>query len=561
MKKYTFLLLLCFLASQLFSQEHISLESPELDNRFADAKYIPKVSGNLLNYSTEVDSGLFIKYVIVTPTDQRTKTAEIEEDGGFILSLDNALPYQEIFFSVGEHYYGRLIADSELLIEVDMDLVRGKDAHFDHKGVKFQGIDGPINQLSNKFISYDRKQQLNLNRQLQVLTMSRDLSSEESVQRLNGIFAQLTDIESQFLQENIGEDARLLENERLSEYYAKIFRLHWKTEMADSLFQLALSHKPLLVSNASTEYYRNLAFYLKIENPTERVKNIKETIPPLLSSVEEQKVFKQYIGEYEKRIESVPYDTAVVKKGGESFLVKFKEELVETRLDKFIEKLTNLPDRKFYIGGLTAQPEDLDQRATYLSKLLPKMNANWASDLMNDQLLSDKKEQVDISKKLSAAMDLAPSKSLGEPLLSTESGADLYIANQENVDELLGSILRTYKDEAVILDIWATWCAPCISDMKQSKSIKEELKKMPVKVVYLCVDSNSSEEKWKRKVAALDVSGDHIFLNSSLSAEIMSQFKLGGFPSYLFINQQREIDKYYIQGISRIDIADLKKKI
>ena len=48
-------------------------------------------------------------------------------------------------------------------------------------------------------------------------------------------------------------------------------------------------------------------------------------------------------------------------------------------------------------------------------------------------------------------------------------------------DSLLQVITRPYRGKMVLVDMWNTWCGPCMRAMKSLKPLKEELKE----VVYL----------------------------------------------------------------------------
>ena len=55
--------------------------------------------------------------------------------------------------------------------------------------------------------------------------------------------------------------------------------------------------------------------------------------------------------------------------------------------------------------------------------------------------------------------------------------------------------LTELKGKVIYLDFWATWCSPCLMQMKNSKSWKAKFKNKDVVFLYLSLDKN----KWMEK--------------------------------------------------------------
>ena len=54
---------------------------------------------------------------------------------------------------------------------------------------------------------------------------------------------------------------------------------------------------------------------------------------------------------------------------------------------------------------------------------------------------------------------------------------------------------NTYKGKVVFLNLWATWCAPCRSEMPAIQKLYDELEKDKVSFVMLSLDKDSYLEK------------------------------------------------------------------
>ena len=150
---------------------------------------------------------------------------------------------------------------------------------------------------------------------------------------------------------------------------------------------------------------------------------------------------------------------------------------------------------------------------------------------------------------------------IGKNLGTLDSGAEFYQAEQAKLEELLGALRSAAGDKAVLLDVWATWCGPCIFDMKQSQPNIEKLDKMGVEVVYICVDTGTNRDTWQKKVTELGLSTKHIFLSTDLSEQIMEYFELKGYPSHVFLDKNGKYHPDVVSSIRNIDFEKIQEKL
>ena len=95
--------------------------------------------------------------------------------------------------------------------------------------------------------------------------------------------------------------------------------------------------------------------------------------------------------------------------------------------------------------------------------------------------------------------------------------------------------LNDYKSNIVIINFWATWCAPCKEEMPhlnqlKSKSTFEDIEIIPINI------ADEELKKSKEFFEELNINNLEIFYGSSL--ELAKEFKLRGIPTTIFIDKE-----------------------
>ncbi|MCT4620020.1 MAG: TlpA family protein disulfide reductase [Marinisporobacter sp.] len=109
------------------------------------------------------------------------------------------------------------------------------------------------------------------------------------------------------------------------------------------------------------------------------------------------------------------------------------------------------------------------------------------------------------------------------------------------------------ESDVTVVNIWGTFCGPCIEEMPELDKIQKEFKDKKVKVIGIVSDKAVEEAKSITK----DLSYTNIVPDEALEKQIVNSFDY--VPVTLFVNNKGEIMKEFIPGGS--DYETFKKMI
>ncbi|GHE45535.1 TlpA family protein disulfide reductase [Sphingobacterium griseoflavum] len=505
MKKLTAYLICALLPMLLLAQQNsdtAAITDPAFAQHYASRPQ-PIIRGQILHASPgELDS-LKIKYAIVNLRQPVQSSYEIEPDpdGSFEIIRDERLPNRQIWFTLGNYAYLCLLSDEELTLTFDLEKLKRKFVYWIGDGVEFGGKDADRNRTINKFIAFQQEQQPDISAQIASLEVSRP----DYLTKLDSLFGKQDQLVEEFCSNNGDRYRTLIAGDSKADYYTKKLAYLRQNKISPPNIQELLT--PIYaISNDSYGYIQALNFYL-------RQAAFEKTGQPLSS---------ENLAQY--------YD--------------------DTLPPAYADLL------KLHMGH-----PDVKKLTELYTALSPTLHFDWSRDYLDQQLADLRKKiaQID-SLSRTATINIASSSSLGSQLMKTQTGITLYRSPHKTGDSLLKDLQSVYSNKLVPIDIWATWCLPCIIAMPSARKLQEEAKaaNLPIEFVYLCTSSGSDEEQWKNKVLEIQQPGTHLFVDSKAMSELMATFDKGGFPSYLLLKPNGRYDEETVNSLYDLQLDTLK---
>lgn len=107
--------------------------------------------------------------------------------------------------------------------------------------------------------------------------------------------------------------------------------------------------------------------------------------------------------------------------------------------------------------------------------------------------------------------------------------------------------LDSFKGKYVYIDVWATWCGPCIREIPSLKSIEKEFHNKNIEFISISTDESrrsggsweAAEKKWRDFVKENELGGVQLWAGQDFSFQ--QAYQISGIPRFILIDPQGNI--------------------
>jgi thiol-disulfide isomerase/thioredoxin len=116
--------------------------------------------------------------------------------------------------------------------------------------------------------------------------------------------------------------------------------------------------------------------------------------------------------------------------------------------------------------------------------------------------------------------------------------------------------LSQWKDKALVVNFWATWCAPCVDEMPELSTLQTEVASSNIQILGIGIDSAANIAQFASKYKITYP----LYTGGLDATELSRQFgnKAGGLPFTVLVGRDGQVKKTYL---GRLKMDELRKDL
>ena len=99
--------------------------------------------------------------------------------------------------------------------------------------------------------------------------------------------------------------------------------------------------------------------------------------------------------------------------------------------------------------------------------------------------------------------------------------------------------LSDFKGKIVVVDVWATWCAPCKQEIPYLKKMEEEFKGKDVVFISVSLDYEKDKKKWATMLKEKDLNGIQLFAGGW--TKITEDYAIKTIPRFMVFDKKGNV--------------------
>lgn len=96
--------------------------------------------------------------------------------------------------------------------------------------------------------------------------------------------------------------------------------------------------------------------------------------------------------------------------------------------------------------------------------------------------------------------------------------------------------LADFRGKYVYLDLWATWCKPCLQEMPFLQKLEEEYMGRNIYIIGISLDQPAARQKWETFVKTHQLGGIQLYAGKAFDSPFIKAYDIIGIPRYILLD-------------------------
>nr|WP_314287259.1 TlpA disulfide reductase family protein [uncultured Capnocytophaga sp.] len=116
---------------------------------------------------------------------------------------------------------------------------------------------------------------------------------------------------------------------------------------------------------------------------------------------------------------------------------------------------------------------------------------------------------------------------------------------------------ESFKGKLLYIDIWATWCKPCLGEIEPLKALQEQYKDKNIAFVSISIDNTEDLDKWKAMVKEKALKGVQLHTDLRKNSAFAENYRISGIPRFILVSKEGTIINFNAPRPSEAKIKQL----
>ncbi|MDO5970257.1 TlpA disulfide reductase family protein [Flavivirga aquimarina] len=101
--------------------------------------------------------------------------------------------------------------------------------------------------------------------------------------------------------------------------------------------------------------------------------------------------------------------------------------------------------------------------------------------------------------------------------------------------------LSDFKGKYIYIDIWATWCGPCLQEVPFLQEVEKKYHGKNLEFVSISIDSKEKRDAWRKMVTDEGFSGVQLIADKDFNSDFIAAYEINSIPRFIIIDPEGKI--------------------